>query len=265
MAEFTARDVQALRKATGAGMMDAKRALEETDGDAEAAARQLREQGKTKAAGRDDRANAEGAVAVANTASVAAVVELKSETDFVAKSEEFTALAQALADDVAASGKDAVQDHVATIEDLRISLKENIEVGRIERFEASDGEVLDTYLHRQNDRGVNGVVVHLAGGSSELAHDVALHIASSRPKYLTRDEVPVDEVEQERATLETLSRNEGKPEAALERIVTGRLDGWYRQHTLLEQKFVKDEKRSIAEVLGDVTIKGFAQVEIGAG
>ena len=186
-------------------------------------------------------------------------------TDFVAKSEEFTALAQALADDVAASGKDAVQDHVATIEDLRISLKENIEVGRIERFEASDGEVLDTYLHRQNDRGVNGVVVHLAGGSSELAHDVALHIASSRPKYLTRDEVPVDEVEQERATLETLSRNEGKPEAALERIVTGRLDGWYRQHTLLEQKFVKDEKRSIAEVLGDVTIKGFAQVEIGAG
>ncbi len=263
MAEFSAKDVQALRKATGAGMMDAKRALVDNDGDAEAAARWLREKGLDKAAARSDRENVEGVVALAVDGDVAALVELKSETDFVAKSDDFTGLAHDIAEAVLTDGEEAVASKQAAIDDLRVRLKENIELGRVVRFEAAAGNVLDGYLHEQQGRGVNGVLVELAGGSGELAHDVALHVASSRPTYLSRDEVPADVVTAERSTLEAQTRNEGKPEQAVDKIVEGRLTAFYKQSVLLEQGFVKADKTSVADHVGDAEVVRFAQVEIG--
>ena len=263
MPNFTAKDVQALRQSTGAGMMDAKKALEETDGDAQAAAKLLRERGLASSAKRSDRENAQGAVAVATSGDAAALVQLRSETDFVAKSPEFTKLVNELAELVAAKGEDAVAERQEDIDSLKVSLKENIDLGRVVRFEAADGGVLDTYLHVQNERGVNGVLVELAGGTRELAHDVAVHIAFAKPEFLTRDDVPADQVEEARQELEAISRNEGKPEAALPKIVEGRLNGWYKERTLLDQPFAKDEKQSVGQVLGDAKVTRFAQVVIG--
>jgi len=264
MPDFTAKDVKALRDATGAGMMDAKNALTETGGDFEAAAKLLREKGLGKAAQRTDRENTEGAVAIAVAGNVAAVVELKCETDFVAKSDGFVKVVQTLADAVAAEGEGAVDNQKDAIDDLKVTLKENIELGDVVRVEAADGNVLDTYLHKQDGRGKIAVVVELAGGTQELAHDVAIHIAFAKPKFLTRDEVPADMVAAERETLETITRNEGKPEQAIGKIVEGRLNGWYAEQVLLEQKFARDEKQTIKQLLGDATIVRFAQVVIGA-
>jgi elongation factor Ts len=264
MANFTAKDVQALRQATGAGMMDAKKALVENDGDAEAAGKWLREKGIAKSASRSDRDNSEGIVAARIDGTVGAIVELKCETDFVAKSDQFGVLATELLDLVIAGGEGAVADKAAEIEDIKITLKENIEVGKVVRYEAPAGAVLDAYVHQQNGRGVNAVLIEIQDGTEAMAHDVALHIASSRPKYLSRDEVPADVVAAERETLETISRNEGKPEQAIEKIVEGRLTGFFRDNTLLEQKFIKDEKQTIVDVVGDGTINRFIQVEIGA-
>src|SRR5579862_189971 len=188
MAGFTAKDVQALRQSAGAGMMDAKKALEATGGDMDEAARWLREKGLASSAKRGDRENTQGAVAIAANGPVAALVELKCETDFVAKSDAFVNLANDLADVVANKGTDAAGELEAAVEDLKISLKENIAVGRVERFDAADGNVLDTYLHVQSGRGVNGVLVELQGGSKDLAHDLAVHIAFGKPTYITRDE-----------------------------------------------------------------------------
>jgi elongation factor Ts len=263
MSDISAKDVQTLRKATGAGMMDAKRALVETGGDFDAAATWLREQGLAKAASRSDRDNSEGTVAAAVVDGSAAIVELKSETDFVAKSDRFVDLANQLATLVASDGEGAVEARSGDIDDLRITLKENVELGRVIRFEGGADAVLDAYVHRQAGRGVNAVLVELDGGTEELAHDIALHIASARPDYLSVDEVPADAVEAERTTLENISRNEGKPEAALPKIVEGRLRGWYAERVLLEQKFVKDEKQTIRDILGGASIRRFAQVEIG--
>ena len=266
MADFTAQDVKRLRDATGAGMMDAKRALTETDGDFEAAAKWLREKGLAQAEKRLDRENTEGAVAVAKKGNAAAIVELKSETDFVAKNPDFKQLAQDLATAVAEKGEGAVDELKERLDDLKITLKENLDLGRVVRIEAAEGNVLDTYLHVQGERGKNAVVVELAGGDPELAHDVAVHIAFARPGYLTRDEFPADVVAAKREELEALSRNEGKPEAALPKIVEGRLTGFYKSvpgGALLEQPFAKDEKQSVEQVLGGATIVRFAQVEIG--
>ncbi len=263
MAEFTAKDVQALRLATGAGMMDAKRALQENDGNAESAARWLREKGLAKSGDRKDRVNQQGAVAVGEAVGAAAVVELKSETDYVAKSEAFTALAAEIAQRVAADGEQAAADFVSSIDDLKITLKENIELGRVVRFAAAEGAVLDTYLHSQNGRGVNGVIVEVVGGDRPLAHNVALHVASMRPGWLSRDDVPQERVDDERQLIETLTRNEGKPEAALPKIVEGRLGGWFRDHCLLEQPYVREPKQSVTQTLGDARLTRFAQVEIG--
>jgi elongation factor Ts len=265
MADFTAKDVQTLRQRTGAGMMDAKRALEDAGGDAEAAARSLREKGLAKAGTRSDRANEQGAVAIGGDASVLAVAELKCETDFVAKSEQFTDLVQDLADLVAAKGEDAASEITDRVDDLKITLKENIEVGRLVRFEGGDGHLLDSYLHGQDGRGVNAVLVELAGGTQDLAHDLALHIAFARPPYLTRDQVPEAEIADERSLLEAETRNEGKPEQAIDKIVEGKLQGrFFASRVLLDQKYVRDESQTIAAMLGDATIVRFAQVEIGA-
>ena len=263
MAEFTAKDVQRLRQSSGAGMMDAKRALVENGGDFEAAAKWLREKGLAGSSKREDRENTQGAVALARAGSVAALVELKCETDFVAKSPDFVSLADELAQLVADSGDAAVAQKKDELDGLKVTLKENIDLGRVERVEATDGQVLDTYLHVQNGRGVNGVLVVLAGGTQELAHDLAVHAAFGKPRWVRRDEVPEELVESERATLEATARNSGKPEAALPKIVDGMLNGWYKEHVLLDQPFAKDDKKSVAQVLGDADIVRFAQVVVG--
>ena len=264
MASYTAKDVATLRQMTGAGMLDCKNALEETGGDLEEAAKLLRMKGLSGAAKRSDRAASEGAVAVARSGDAAAVVELRCETDFVAKAEEFVALADELAALVAAKGEDAASELDEAIDGLRATLKENISVGRVRRLVAESGQVLDTYLHQQAGRGVNAVAVVIEGGTDELAHDIAVHIAFTKPTYLSRDEVPTDEVAAERATVAEISRNEGKPEAAMEKIVEGRMNGWVKERVLLDQSYVRDEKQTIAGMLGSARIVSFAQVVIGA-
>ncbi len=265
MPDFTAKDVQALRQSSGAGMMDAKRALTENDGDFEAAAQWLREKGLAKAASRSDRENNQGAVAVAVDVDevIGAIVELKSETDFVAKSDQFKDLAQEIATLVLVEGEDAASQKAAAIDELKVTLKENIELGRVVRFAAAPGNLLDTYLHVQSERGVNAVLVELAGGTPELAHDIAVHIAFTKPPFLTRDQVPADEVEAERASLEAITKAEGKPEQAWPKIIEGRLNGWYKERVLLDQAFVRDEKQTVTQLLGDARIVRFAQVVIG--
>lgn len=260
---FTAKDVQALRQATGAGMMDAKKALEANGGDMEAAGQWLREKGLGKAAERSDRENTQGAVALVIDGGVGAMVQLKCETDFVAASDQFKGLAQEMAAAVAKDGESAAASFAGQLDDLKITLKENIELGPVVRIEAGPGSVLDSYLHVQGGRGVNGVLVEVAGGSQELAHDIAVHIGFARPKYLSRDEVPAELVDKERATLETITRNEGKPEAALPKIVEGRLQGFFKDVALLEQPYAKDDKVSITQLLNGATIVRYAQVEIG--
>jgi elongation factor Ts len=259
---FTAKDVQNLRQATGAGMMDAKRALEETDGEFDAAAKLLREKGLAKSVDRADRENADGVVAIATGPGVAVIVELKCETDFAAKKPEFVAAAQQLADTVAAGG--SVDEHKDLVDDFKVTLKENIEVGRVEKVDVAEGQVLDTYLHKQDGRGVNGVVVVLDGGDAELAHEVAVSAAFSKPRFVTRDQVPQAEADEERSTLEGITRAEGKPEQAIEKIVEGRLNAWYKNQVLLEQPYAKDDKQSITQLLGDAKLARFAQVYIGS-
>lgn len=263
MPPFTAKDVQALRQATGAGMMDAKRALESTDGDVEAATRWLREQGLAGAAKRADRQASQGAVALAADGHAAAIVELRCETDFVAKNGDFVSLVDELASLVAAKGEDALAGSAASVDNLRVTLKENIAVGRVVRFVLEEGSELGTYLHTQAGRGVNAVLVELSGGNAELAHDVAVHIAFARPGHLRRDDVPAEEAAAERSTVEAIARKEGKPEAAMVKIVEGRMNGWYRDRVLLEQPYARDEKQSIAQLLGSAEVVRFAQVVVG--
>ena len=264
MADFTAKDVKALRDATGAGMMDAKKALQENDGEMEAAAQWLREKGMAKVAKLEDRENSQGSVAAVVDGQVGAIVELKSETDFSAKADDFTSLVQDMADLVVAKGLDAIVELNDELDSLRIAKKENIELGAVVRFDAAEGNVLDSYLHIQDGRGVNAVLVELAGGTRELAHDIAVHIAFTKPAFLTRDEVPADAVEKERQALLDITKAEGKPEQAWPKIVDGRLNAWYQDQVLLEQKFVRDDKQTITQYLGDATLVRFAQVFIGA-
>jgi elongation factor Ts len=264
MPDFTAKDVQALRQATGAGMMDAKRALEEAGGDMDAARRWLREQGLAGAAKRADREASQGAVALAAENGAAAIVELRCETDFVAKADDFVSLADELAALVAAKGEEAVSERADAIDDLKTTLKENISVGQVVRFELAPDAELGTYLHVQSGRGVNAVLVEMRGGTAELAHDVAVHIAFARPAYLRRAEVPESDAEAERSTVEAIARNEGKPEAAMAKIVEGRMNGWFKERVLLEQAYAKDEKRTIADLVGGAEILRFAQVVVGS-
>ena len=260
---FTAQDVKALRESSGAGMLDCKKALEATGGDVDEAKTWLREKGLAASAKREDRDASQGVVGMVVDGNVGALVELKSETDFVAGSDRFKAEARALAELVAAKGVDAVAERSTDLDELRVTLKENIGLGELARIEVADGNVLGTYEHIQGGRGVNCVLVEVSGGDADLAHDIAVHIAFARPKYLSRDDIPADVVEAERQTLETITRNEGKPEAAMDKIVTGRMNGFYKDVVLLDQPYAKDDKQTVTQFLGDAGIVGFAQIEIG--
>ena len=258
----SARDVKTLRDATGAGMMDAKKALTAADGDMEAARQILREQGLAKADARTGRDSDQGAVAVAANTGTAAVVQLKCETDFSAKNGSFTSLVQALAESVLDAGAGAVDRHSAEIEDLKLSLKENIQVGVVERLEAADGNILDSYVHRQDGRGVNAVVVEGRDVGADALHQVALHVAFARPQFLSAEEVPAREVERERAALLEITKAEGKPEQAWDKIVDGRMRGWYAERVLLEQG-LHGEKTTVKNSIGGGSLVRFVQVMIG--
>jgi elongation factor Ts len=279
MAEIAAKDVAALRKITGAGMMDCKKALLENDGDMERAKDWLREKGIAGAAKRSGRAADQGAVEVLVTPEVAAVVELNCETDFVAKGEGFGRALSALTLLVVAEGDTDLGSKTTngeTVDDfvkgLSGTLGEKIEIGRVARFATSDG-LLDGYKHIQNERGTVGVVVELGGvdpndeRARAVAHDIALHIASAAPRYVTRDEVPADEVARERDIYEVQTREEGKPEQAWPKIVEGKLNGFFKTVALVEQSFVKDNKQTIAAVVkslgADAHVRGFARIKIG--
>ncbi|MHB1089622.1 MAG: translation elongation factor Ts [Ilumatobacteraceae bacterium] len=260
---FTAKEVQALRQSSGAGMMDCKKALENTNGDIEAAKQWLREKGLAASAKRDDRENTQGLVALLIDGNVGAMVKLKCETDFVAGGDEFKAEADALLQLVVAKNEAAVAERSAQLDDLKIMLKEKIELGDVVRFEASPGNTIGSYLHIQGGRGVNGVLVEMSGGNADLAHDIAVHAAFAQPKYLRKDDVPADVVAAERVTLEAVTRNEGKPEAAIGKIVDGRIQGFLKDVALLEQPYAKDDKKSVAQIIGSASIIRFSQVQIG--
>ncbi len=260
---FSAKEVQALRQSTGAGMMDCKKALEQSNGDLEAAKQWLREKGLSASAKRDDRDNAQGVVAVLVKGGVGAMVKLKCETDFVASSEGFKAEADALVSLVLEKGEEAVSQRSTQLDDLKILLKEKIEIGEVVRVQCQAGNKIGSYSHLQGNRGINGVLVEMSGASDELAHDIAVHIAFARPKYLTKADVPDSVIAAERATLEVVTRNEGKPEQAIAKIVDGRVNGFFKDVCLVEQPYAKDDKQTVAGVIGSAKIIRFAQVEIG--
>ena len=263
MAEFTAKDVQKLRQASGAGMRDAKKALEEASGDFDAALQALREKGLAKADSRSDRESSDGAIAVSRGESSAAIVELKSETDFSAKAQDFLSLAQELANLVLVDGEEAADQLSEAIDDLRIAKKENIQLGLVRRIQVPDNAVMDVYLHTdQEGRGINGVVVVGEGISEEDLHEVALHIAFAKPTALRREEVPEEEIAKERESALGVTKAEGKPEAAWEKIVEGRVSKWLSERVLLEQG-IFGEKETVAQRIGDGTLLEFAQAYIG--
>ncbi|HEV8625923.1 MAG TPA: translation elongation factor Ts [Acidimicrobiia bacterium] len=281
MADISAKDVAALRKVTGAGMMDCKRALEESEGDIEKAKTWLREKGLAAAGKRAGRAASQGTVDVYVDGNVGAVVELTSETDFVAKGDGFKAAVATLAKQVAEQGEDIAAkpyagDPSQTVDDfvkgMAGSLGENIGLGRVARFEVSDG-LIDAYKHIQQERGMIGVLVELTGvdpsdpKAVEIGHDIALHIASAAPRWVTRDDVPADVVEAEKAVLENLTRNEGKPEQAIPKIVEGRIGGFFKDNCLVEQGFVRDPKVTVGSLISglgaDAKVTRFARIKVG--
>jgi elongation factor Ts len=279
MAEFGASDVAALRKATGVGMMDCKRALEESGGDLEAAKDWLRAQGLTKGAKRAGRVAEQGAVDVVVDGAIGALVELTCETDFVAKGADFTGLVAALARQVAEHDDADLEAQPfdggtvgEAIKQLGAKLGENVGLGRVSRYEAGDG-LVDGYKHMQNERGTIGVLVEVGRvdpsdpNAREVAHDIALHVASAAPRWAKRDEVPADVVEKERAVLEVLTRNEAKPEQAIPKIVEGRLNGYFKENVLAEQGFVRDPKTTVAKLLAglgpDADLRRFVRVKVG--
>jgi elongation factor Ts len=278
MAEYSAKDIAALRKATGAGMLDCKQALEESDGKLDDAMDWLRAKGIAKAGKLSDREATEGAVDVIVDGNVGAIVELNCNTDFVAKGTEFTSLLADITKLVAAQGDGdvaALPFEGSTVgeglQQLAGKLGENVMLGRVVRFE-SDG-LLDAYRHNQNDRGTIAVLVEITGvdpsneQAREVAHEIALHISFAAPAYLTRDEVPADVIAREQAVIEEKSRNEGVPEAKLEGAVKGRLNAFFKDSVLLEQPSVKDPKVSIGKLVeglgGDAKLARFARVKVG--
>jgi elongation factor Ts len=271
MANFTAADVKKLRDATGAGMMDCKKALEEADGDFTKATEILRIKGVAKAVKRGaEREASNGLVAAAE----GVMIELNCETDFVAKSEQFQQLAGDIVAHAAGSRPADVPTLLGqtladgrTVEDNISSaaavIGEKLELSRIAVF---DGPVA-SYMHRRSSDlpPQVGVLVQFTGDDIEAARGAAMQIAAMRPLYVTRDEVPEETVANERRVAEATAREEGKPEAALPKIVEGRLTGFYKETVLLEQSSVQDNKKTVKQVLdaAGVTVTRFARYEVG--
>jgi len=276
MANFTAADVKRLREQTSAGMMDCKRALEEADGDFDAAVELLRLKGAKDVSKRASRTAANGLViAELDGTDAGVLLELNCETDFVAKTDIFQAVAAQIAS-VALQQRSAdrlallalevrpgttVQQH---IEEASVSLKEKLELGR---YTLLEGGYVATYLHKSDPQlpPTVGVLVQLDKPSAEAAKDVAHQVAAMRPQYLVRDEVPANVVEHERGIMEQITRDEGKPEQAIGKIVEGRVNAFLKDTVLVEQASVRDPKKAVRQLLAEhgVTVRGFARFQIG--
>ncbi len=277
MANFTTADIKRLRELTGSGMMDCKKALDESDGDFDRAVEILRIKGAKDVGKRIGRTASNGLVASRlQGSSEGVLLEVNCETDFVAKTDGFRTLTDGLLLTLESAGVDDTDallglpfagstDTVAqTLESTGAALGEKVEVRRFVRFD--DGFVT-SYLHKSSPDlpPTVGVLVELDGEHAEVAKDLAQHIAAMAPRYVTRDEVPAETVEVERRVAEETARAEGKPEQAMAKIVEGRVNGFYKDVTLLEQAFVKDTKKTVLQVLDDagVTVKRFARYKVG--
>ena len=279
MANYTAADIKALRERTGAGMMDVKKALDEANGDADKAMELIRIKGLKGATKREGRSTAEGLVAAkVIDGTVGVMIELNCETDFVAKSAKFIELAdKVLAAAVESAAADAETLLAYNVDGKPLSevvveegaiLGEKVVVRRVARIE---GKTVDAYLHKTSKDlpAQVGVLFAVDGEGAEAAtaaHDVAVHTAAYAPTYLTRDEVPAETVENERRIADETARAEGKPEAALTKIVEGRLTGFFKEIVLLDQPFAKDAKKTVGKVLEEAGVApvGFARFRVGA-
>ena len=273
----TASQVKDLREKTGAGMMDCKKVLTETDGDMEKAIELLRERGIAKAAKKSDRIAAEGLVTacVSEDGKVGAVAEVNAETDFVAKNEEFRAFANDIAKQVTVKNpKDVeellsqtfINDETKTVSEVLTNkiatIGENMSIRRFERFEGAG--LVESYIHGD---GKIGVLVELEGGDTELAKDICMQIAAARPEFLDRESVPAERLEKEMEILKAQAINEGKPEAIAEKIVLGRVGKFYSEICLVEQEFVKNPDMKVNELVASKNAKivRFARFEKGEG
>ena len=275
MANFTIADIKALREQLGTGMVDTKKALEEADGDLEKAVEILRLKGAKGNAKRADRSTSEGLVTAVAHGDKVTIIELNTETDFVAKNERFIALADKVLEAAAAVDADSVEAALAApagdqtvaelISDEAAIIGEKVELRRVRTL---SGDKFEIYLHKTSKDlpPQVGVVLVYTGDDAETARSIAQHISFANPTYLSRDDVPADEVEKEREIVTEISRNEGKPEAALPKIVEGRVNAFFKQVALLDQDYAKDNKLSVAKVAGDagITITDFARFKVGA-
>ena len=272
----TAALVKELREKTGAGMMDCKKVLTETDGDLEKAAELLREKGITKAAKKSGRVAAEGIVEayISEDEKVGAIVEVNSETDFVAKNEEFITFVMDVAKQIVKNNPESVEALLAepamfeegkTVNEALIgkiaTIGENISIRRFARFETTDG-LIEKYIHGD---GKIAVLVNMTSGTKELAKDVCMQIAAARPEFIDRDQVPAERVEKEKEILKIQTVNEGKPEAIAEKIVLGRINKFYQEICLVDQEFVKDPSKKVSDILKDSKVLEFARFETGEG
>ena len=269
MANYTAADVKRLREMTGAGFMDCKKAMEENDGDFDKAVEFLRIKGAKDVGKRAERATAEGLVA----GDGGVLIELDSETDFVAKNADFQALAAKIvevAKTVKTSDVDALKGAELegktvneVVQELSARIGEKLELRRVVAFEGQTA----TYLHRRGSDlpPAVGVLIEFTGDDTEAARAAAMQVAALRAKYLTRDEVPAEIVENERSIAEKTAREEGKPEQAMTKIVEGKVNAYYKDNVLLEQPSVKDNKKTVKALLdaAGVTITKFARFEVG--
>lgn len=275
MANFTIADIKALREQLGTGMVDTKKALEEADGDVEKAVEILRLKGAKGNAKRADRSTSEGLVAAKELDGKVTIIELACETDFVAKTERFISLADQVLDAAAAAGADSVEAALAApagdksveqlISDEAAIIGEKVELRRVRTL---TGDKFEIYLHKTNKDlpPQVGVVLAYTGDDAETARALAQHISFANPTYLSRDDVPAAEVEKEREIVTEISRNEGKPEAALPKIVEGRVNAYFKQVALLDQDYARDNKLSVAQVAKDagLTLTDFARFKVGA-
>ncbi|MGO4252265.1 translation elongation factor Ts [Paenarthrobacter sp. TAF1] len=277
MANYTAADIKALRERTGAGMMDVKKALDEANGDAEKAIEIIRIKGLKGATKREGRSTAEGLVAAKVNGGVGVMIEVNCETDFVAKADKFIQLADKVLNVAVESGAADLETLLATEVDGKplsevvveegAVLGEKVVVRRISRVE---GTKVDAYLHKTSkDLPAQVGVLFAVDGEGEAAataaHDIAVHVAAMAPNYLTREDVPAELVESERRIAEETAKAEGKPEAALPKIVEGRVTGFYKGEVLVDQAFAKDSKKTVAQVLEEAGVKATAVTRFRVG